>query len=222
MQIDIRALELLSSKLCHDLISPVSAINNGVELIEDIGGSVVEEAMKLIGDSSDLASKKLRLYRLAYGRSGSEANLEVKDVRQVMEAYFSGGKITLDWPEEVRREELGSCRGSLKVLINIFVLAEEVLAYGGAITLRKLEDDTGHGVDVEVTGRAAQLSETMQAALESTVGVDALTPRTIQAYMTGQFANYFGLKTGFVNTDPERLNFLLYIPPAAYDTSDRT
>src|ERR1700691_6194195 len=99
MQIDLRVLELLASKLCHDLVSPVSAINNGVELIEDIGGAVVEEAMKLIGDSAQHASRRLRLFRVAYGRAGSEENIGVKDVRQIAEQYAAGGKITLAWPE---------------------------------------------------------------------------------------------------------------------------
>ena len=83
MQVDMRVLELLSSKICHDLVSPVSAINNGVELIDDIGGSVVDEAMKLIGDSAALASRRLRLFRMAYGRAGSDENLGIKDVKQV-------------------------------------------------------------------------------------------------------------------------------------------
>src|SRR5580658_1211274 len=99
MQIDLRVLELLASKLCHDLVSPVSAINNGVELIEDIGGSVVDEAMKLIGDSAAQASRRLRLYRIAYGRAGSDENLPVRDVRQVAEQYVMGGKMTLHWPD---------------------------------------------------------------------------------------------------------------------------
>src|SRR5271154_5841604 len=99
MQIDMRVLELLASKLCHDLVSPVSAINNGVELIEDIGGSVVEEAMKLIGDSAQHASRRLRLFRLAYGRAGSEDNLGIRDVRPIATQYLAGGKTTLDWPE---------------------------------------------------------------------------------------------------------------------------
>src|SRR5580704_12281150 len=99
MQVDIRVLELLSSKICHDLVSPVSAINNGVELIEDIGGSVVDEAMKLIGDSAGQASRRLRLFRVAYGRAGSDENLPTKDVRQVAVQYVLGGKVNLTWPE---------------------------------------------------------------------------------------------------------------------------
>src|SRR5580692_1342644 len=119
MQIDMRVMELLASKICHDLVSPVSAINNGVELIEDIGGSVVEEAMKLIGDSAQHASRRLRLFRLAYGRAGSEENMAVRDVRQVAQQYISGGKATLSWPEDQPAETLVSKTGFLKVILNM-------------------------------------------------------------------------------------------------------
>src|SRR5579872_1835285 len=108
MQIDLRVLELLASKLCHDLVSPVSAINNGVELIEDIGGSVVDEAMKLIGDSAGHASRRLRLFRMAYGRAGSEEHLGAKDVRQTAGQYLLGGKVNLTWPEDQPVDSLGS------------------------------------------------------------------------------------------------------------------
>src|SRR5277367_2704657 len=97
MQIDVQVMELLASKLCHDLVSPISAINNGVELIDDIGGSVVDEAMKLIGDSAGHASRRLRLFRIAYGRAGAEENLPVKEVRQTAEQYLSTGKTILSW-----------------------------------------------------------------------------------------------------------------------------
>src|ERR1700735_161391 len=113
MQIDMRVMELLASKLCHDLVSPVSAINNGVELIEDIGGSVTEEAMKLIGDSAGHASRRLRLFRMAYGRAGSEENLGVRDVRQIAEQYIAGGKVILHWPEDQPAAALAARRGFL-------------------------------------------------------------------------------------------------------------
>src|SRR5580698_1245124 len=127
MQIDLRVVELLASKLCHDLVSPVSAINNGVELIEDIGGSVVDEAMKIIGDSAAHASRRLRLFRIAYGRAGSEDNLPVRDVRQIAEQYLAGGKVTLSWPEEQPPEAFAAHKGALKVILNLLILAEEVL-----------------------------------------------------------------------------------------------
>src|ERR1700761_1515877 len=136
MQIDLRVLELLASKLAHDLVSPVSAINNGVELIEDIGGSVVDEAMKLIGDSAGHASRRLRLFRMAYGRAGSEENIPVRDIRAIAEQYLGGGKVTISWPEDQPAPALAAVRGCMKVMLNMVILSEEVLAYGGAISIR--------------------------------------------------------------------------------------
>lgn len=217
MQLDVRVLELLSSKLCHDLISPVSAINNGVELIEDIGGSVVDEAMKIIGDSGQIASRRLRLYRLAYGRAGSEDNVNLKEARQILEAYFTGGKIVFSWPDDLACEVLSSVKGATKVLINTLLLGEEVLAYGGAISLKPLDGDDRQGVAIDVSGRSAQLSESFKAALEGTVPVEELTPRTIHAYVTGKFAECFGVKIPHTQPEDGHLEFSLLLTAPEYD-----
>ncbi len=217
MLVDLRVLELLSSKLCHDLISPVSAINNGVELIEDIGGDVVDEAMSLIGNSAVQAARRLRLFRVAYGRAGSEANLPVRDVRLVGEQYFAGGKIKLDWPEQTDLQALSDHCGALKTLINLLVIAEEVLAYGGAIALHRLSGDETIGCRLEITGRNANLSPAFQDALEARTPIEDLTARTIQSYITGRFADHFGLRISFATPEPDRLDLTLSVTPPAYD-----
>ena len=213
MQIDIRVMELLASKLCHDLVSPVSAINNGVELIEDIGGSVVDEAMKLIGDSGITASRRLRLFRMAYGRAVSEDCLSVRDVRQVAEQYLSGGKVLLAWPEDQPSTEAAEQRGYLKALLNVIMLAEETLAYGGVIALRGSED--GRSCRVEIVGRNAHLSLQLQEALEGTTSVDMLSPRSIHAYVTGRIAEHFGLKLTHDHAATDRLDLTLSVQEVA-------
>jgi histidine phosphotransferase ChpT len=210
MQIDMRVMELLASKLCHDLVSPVSAINNGVELIEEIGGTVVPEAMKLIGDSGATAAHRLRLYRIAYGRVGSDSSLAVKDVHQIAEQFLASTKTSLIWPEGLPTDDLIQRRGFLKTLLNIIVLAEETLAYGGAITLRDLKG--GNGCSVEIVGRSAGLSLKLQEALEAAVPIDELTPRSIQAYLTGRLAENFGFKLTHDHSIPDRLDLILTAP----------
>jgi len=210
VQIDIRVLELLASKLCHDLVSPVSAINNGVELIEDIGGSVVDEAMKLIGDSAGQASRRLRLFRTAYGRAGSEENLPVKEVRQVAENYLTNGKVTLNWSLDQPSTHVAEQRGYLKTLLNIIILSEEILAYGGVVSLRPMTDDNVVGCRIEIIGRNAQLTPQMQAALEGIAAIDELTPRTIQAYITGRFVSHFGFTFQHDQSIPDRLDLILH------------
>lgn len=210
MQIDLRVLELLSSKLCHDLVSPVSAISNGVELIEDIGGSVVDEAMKLIGDSAAHASRRLKLFRMAYGRAGSEESLPVRDVRQIAEQYMAGGKVTLNWPEDQPQVSVASQPGYLKTMLNLVIFSEEMLAYGGVVSLRAVSEGTYQGCRFEIVGRSAQMAEPIRLAFEGNVTVEELTPRSIQAYITGKFAAHFNLKLKFDQSIPDRLDFSLY------------
>ncbi len=216
MQIDVRVLELLSSKLCHDLISPVSAINNGVELIEDIGDAVEEEAMKLIGDSAANAARRLRLFRAAYGRAGSEESLPLRDMRVVAEQYFVQ-KIKLNWPQDLELPGVEAHQGALKVLLNVLIMSEEILAYGGAITLRRLTSDDTIGCVIEVAGRNAVLSVPFRQALENQVEVENLTPRTIQPYITGRFADYFGLSISGASPTENQLVLTLQVVAPAYD-----
>ena len=208
MEIDLRVLELLVSKVCHDLVSPVSAINNGVELIEDIGGSVVDEAMKLIGDSAGQASRRLRLFRMAYGRAGSEENIPANDVRQVAEQYLSKSKVTLNWPEDLPGFSASEQRGYLKTMLNMVILSEEVLAYGGVVSLRATPENS-RSCRIEIIGRNAHLSAPMDAALYGTTAIEDLTPRTIQAYITGRFCSFFGLRLTHDQSIPDRLDLML-------------
>jgi len=207
-------MELLASKICHDLVSPVSAINNGVELIEDIGGSVIEEAMKLISDSGIKASRKLRLFRLAYGRAGSESNLGVKDVRQVVEQYLTDTKTSIVWPDEFPDLSMVDARGFLKILLNLIILGEEALAYGGTIRLQGLPatEEVKGGCRVECLGRNASLTLQLQEALEGSMAVEESSPRSIQAYVTGRFAEQFCFKLSHDHSIPDRLDLALTLP----------
>jgi histidine phosphotransferase ChpT len=207
MEIDLRVLELLSSKICHDLISPVSAINNGVELIEDIGGSVVAEAMQLIGNSSGLAARRLKMFRIAYGRAGSEDNIPLKDVRQIIEGYFQDSKISFHLPEQAVSELLLARQGSLKCLINLAILAEEVLPYGGAISCSNGGDAR---CVMRVAGRGAQLSAGQTAALTGELPIVDLTPRTIQPYMAGRYIAHFALSLSW-QEKPEEVDLHLAV-----------
>jgi histidine phosphotransferase ChpT len=214
MQLDLRVLELLSSKLCHDLISPVSAINNGVELIEDIGDEVEVEAMKLIGNSAAHAARRLKLFRVAYGRAGSEENLPMRDMRLIAKQYFVDEKYRLKWDEALELPGLEDARGALKTLINVLIMSEEILAYGGDITLQRLGGDDKIGCVVEVAGRNAMLSAPFREALENKTPVEDLTPRTIQPYITGRFAEHFGILLTSDMPANDVLKLSLEVPPA--------
>jgi histidine phosphotransferase ChpT len=203
--LDIRVVELLCSRLCHELVSPVGAINNGVELIEEMGAEMADEAIGLIAHSADQASRRLRLLRLAYGAAGGDrAGLD--EAAQAAEAYFAGGKIKLEWPSG-RLDQSGQLlSGTGKVLLNLAILAEEALAYGGRIVVGP--DPDGHPL-VTAAGRNAGLkAETMQA-LSGDIAVESLTPRTVHAYVTGCFARHVNLTLTTFRDAPDSFAFSL-------------
>jgi histidine phosphotransferase ChpT len=188
--LDIRVVELLCSRLCHELVSPVGAINNGVELIEEMGADMADEAIGLIAHSADQASRRLRLLRLAYGAPGSDRS-GLDEAAQAAEGYFAGGKIKLEWPPG-RLEQAGQLQpGTGKVLLNLVILAEEALAYGGRIVVEPNRDGNPR---VSAIGRNAGLKAEAAQALTGDIAIESLTPRTVHAYVTGRFAQHLTLK----------------------------
>ncbi|MGE3770100.1 MAG: histidine phosphotransferase family protein [Bdellovibrionales bacterium] len=192
LQVDIRILELLSSRMCHDLVSPVGAINNGVELIEEVGGNTTGDALQLIAKSAVQAARRLRCFRLAYGRAGSESGLSVNDVRQVAEHYLEGGKSKLVWPATTPISAYAEHRGALKLLLNICIIAEEILAYGGII---QVEGEAGSPkVTISITGRGAHVPDHLTAAIANSLDIDEITSKTVHSYITARLAEYYGFR----------------------------
>ena len=203
--LDIRVVELLCSRLCHELVSPVGAINNGVELIEEMGADMADEAIGLIAHSADQASRRLRLLRLAYGAASSDKS-GLAEAAQAAEGYFAGSKIKLEWPPG-RLEQAGQLQpGTGKVLLNLVILAEEALAYGGRIVVEPGRDGNPR---VAAVGRNAGLKAEAAQALTGDIAIENLTPRTVHAYVTGRFAEHLNLKVVTSQESPEVFAFSL-------------
>jgi histidine phosphotransferase ChpT len=220
--IEVRILELLASKLCHDLVSPVGAIRNGLELIEEmredaeadpdsvseltsaaLGQGFLGEAVALIDHSSSQADRRLRVFRLAYGVAGREQR-GFADARDAAAGWIAGGRSALDWPERTPDPALGERRGVAKLLLNMVVLAEEALPYNDRITVAGEGDATSGRVTVTAAGRPGMLSAELAAAL---IGAPtaSLTPRNVHAYVTGRFAEDAGLRLAATPSGADRL-----------------
>ena len=110
---------------------------------------------------------------------------------QAAEGYFAGSKIKLEWPPG-RLEQAGQLQpGTGKVLLNLVILAEEALAYGGRIVV---EPDRDGNPRVAAIGRNAGLKAEAAQALTGDIAIESLTPRTVHAYVTGRFAQHLNLK----------------------------
>ncbi|MDD9929471.1 MAG: hypothetical protein OXR03_26890 [Rhodospirillaceae bacterium] len=96
--VDLRISELLSSRLCHELASPVGAINNGIEMIEEFDESMLPDALPLIGSSAKMVAARLAFYRMAYGAAGNQSIASFEDLVALADAYFDEGRCLTSAP----------------------------------------------------------------------------------------------------------------------------
>src|SRR5262245_7496137 len=146
VSVDLRVLELLSSRLCHELISPVGAINNGIELMGEEDPDFVKEATQLIGNSARTAGRRLDFYRFAYGSGRAGTG------RDVTMGLLEGGKVRCTWAEPVSALGVEWQR----VACNMVVLATEALPRGG--TLQVVAVSGKPGIEVNAAGESINLT----------------------------------------------------------------
>tara|TARA_B100001989_G_scaffold251589_1_gene231138 strand:- start:5150 stop:5797 length:648 start_codon:yes stop_codon:yes gene_type:complete len=182
-----KLLELLASKICHDLISPIGAVANGVEFLEEMGADAGDEVINLIAHSSAQASAKLRAMRLAYGYGGADQSIKPEDVHKIFSDYISGeSRITHDWDPHTLAEPLIA---SSKMLMNGLLLITEALPKGGEINV--IQEDA-QAVLITAKGENAGLHGGLHEALEQKVDIKDLTPKQVHAAIFGLLAKNYG------------------------------
>lgn len=177
---------LLCSRVCHDLISPVGAIVNGLEVLEEDKDEETKTfALDLIKKSARQASAKLQFCRLAFGAAGSAgAQIELGDAERAARGLIEDGKTTLVW--NLPRELVAKNRA--KLILNLLVVAQGAIPRGGTLTLDAAEG----GYRLTATGLNARLN---QATVELMAGSPAQTvdAHAIQPVYTGILARDCGL-----------------------------
>jgi len=124
---DIAAL--ITSRICHDLASPIGAISNGLELLELSGISQTPE-IALLNESVDAANARLQFFRVAYGTSAVGATMAPEAIQRLLDAYLDGRKLRVQW------QHLQTIpRSRAKLLLLLVQCMETALPYGGKITV---------------------------------------------------------------------------------------
>lgn len=190
--LDAGILEVLASKICHDLISPIGAVNNGIEFMEEMGADAGSEAVSLVAFSAQQASAKLQAFRMAYGVGGADSNIKPEDVHKVIDLVVSAdNKIKQDWNPHAKLQAGELPRGFCKMLICTILLAMECLPKGGTILVAGSD---GGGTAVIARGENANIRGQTLEALDLTINTQHMDPKYVHAYMTGQLALYHGFK----------------------------
>lgn len=180
---------LLCSRLCHDLLSPVGALNNGLELLaEETDPEMRRRCVELLEDSARAAAQKLKYYRLAFGAAGGfDAQVDVTEARQLIEALLADkASSRLIWSIE----DPTLPKASIKLLLNLALIAAEALVRGGELAIAAEERDGLVEIAVRATGAKIATDANILAMLAGESGSrhDDLTPRTAAAYLARAIA----------------------------------
>jgi len=183
---------LLCSRVCHDLISPVGAIMNGLEVMEESKDAEMQTfAMDLIKKSSKTASAKLQFCRIAFGAAGSAgAQIDTGDAEKVARGMLEDDKTKIEWT--VPRALLPKNR--VKLLLNMLLVAGHAIPRGGQLAISAIGEGEAMGFRIDATGPNARVP---QAAVGLLAGQppegQSIDAHAIQPFYTGLLARDCGL-----------------------------
>ena len=191
---DLKIAELLCTRLCHDLTGPIGAVNNGAEFLSDEGFNLQGQAVELITSSAFSAVTRLQFYRLAYGRVKDQGEANLADRQKLAVDFFTGTKITLDWPDEFTDSVGVSISMRMARLIyNLLIVASGTLIRGGAISVRIGRDSQQQKqVIISATGGGLKWDEETETMLKGDMHKHELSPRNIQVFLTRRYVDELG------------------------------
>ncbi len=186
---DLTFASLLSSRICHDLISPVGAINNGLEILEDESDAEMsEQAMGLIRNSAASASAKLQFMRRSFGMAGTVSEMVSLDEAKSLSLGLVGkGATQLDWQVGVQSLD----KSIVKLLLNMILIGFEALPRGG--TLRAGVQKAGAtNLMISAEGPKARLQEQAITILRNGADLNMVEPREANMLFTYELAKSLG------------------------------
>jgi histidine phosphotransferase ChpT len=201
---------LLCSRLCHDLVSPVGAIANGVEILtEETDEDMQAEVVSLLEHSAKQASNRLQFFRMAFGAGGGFGQMVgLREAEKAVQGYFQGSKITLEWAPQVN--ELS--KEALKVLLNLILVAGEAIIRDGKLVVEAANGQEGLRLEVRAEAERLTLTDLMVKALNGDINLAELDSKTAPAYLATSAAGQLGGRIE-LNTGQEKVYcFRLLVP----------
>lgn len=203
---------LLCSRLCHDLMSPVGALNNGIELMADEQDPEMRErCVELLADSAKATANKLKFFRLAFGAGGGFADLiDANEAKVALEGIFGAERrIELGWM--VTPEKLS--KGALKLLLNLALIAGDALVRGGRLDIGA--ETTRDGLEIAIRGEGPRvmLDAGLREMLSKGAPADGqIEPRAAGAWLAQALAKEAGGAIRLSEPSPEVLIIGAIVP----------
>ncbi|MDB5700744.1 MAG: histidine phosphotransferase [Sphingomonadales bacterium] len=192
---------LLCSRLCHDLLSPVGALNNGIELLaEENDPEMRERCLELLAESARVSASKLKFFRLAFGAAGGFGDVvDTREAKAAIDGLLgSDGRIEIGWLVG----EATLSKTAIKVLLNLTLIAGDSLVRGGRLDIGGEVVGGRTEIVVRAEGPRLVLDNELRTALSGEADENALTPRAAAAWLVHTLATESGGHAQVASTDP--------------------
>lgn len=186
---------LIGSRICHDLISPVGAVANGLELLE-LSGMPKSPEFSLVAESAGHASARIQYFRLAFGDAEPDQRVSAQAVGDILTAVYDGGRLGIDW--QARGD---FARPEVKAALLALMCVEQALVAGGQIQLSHDADTARwriHGAGARVCPDPA-----LWDLLRGAPGPPAIPPAAVQFALLPQVLSETGLKVDVQESENE-------------------
>jgi histidine phosphotransferase ChpT len=183
---------LIGSRICHDLVNPVGAIANGVELLQLGGAAPGSAELALVADSVAETAARLRFFRIAFGQAAPGQSLDAAEAREILAGCHAGGRLTVAW------ELPGSCpRGEAQVAFLLLQCVETALPRGGEVRIAA-EDG---GWRIEASGPRLAADPSVWELLQGGTVPAALRPGEVQFALAPRAAAALGRRLSATLSD---------------------
>ena len=174
---------LISSRICHDLISPIGALNTAIEVLDDTESKEMhEDALKLIKLAASEASAKLSYLRIALGtNSTSKGVMNLDKLKLITENMFNTEKFSFNWDvSEIKLE-----KSIARILLNILMLSIQSIPRGGKVTIKIEEKSDKLKLVTSANGIKSRLDKQTEDAFKGILPSEEIDGRVIQSFFTG-------------------------------------
>lgn len=201
---------LMCARICHDLLSPVSALGTAIEVLnDDDNPEMHDEAIALIKRSAGQTSGKLQFLRLAFGAGGSTSGrLGFDFLKGLIDGQYGGGKHQFTW--DMKADDVNKLHG--RILLNAVMIAVTSIPRGGELAI-KVEEKSGATIlTLNATGEKARISDMVKTTLGGRMPADGFDGRSIQPFFTAMLIREANAKIEMLLSG-ETANFIIFIPP---------
>ncbi|WP_379547923.1 histidine phosphotransferase family protein [Qipengyuania sp. DSG2-2] len=187
----VELASMLCSRLCHDLLSPVGAMTNGLELLADeTDPEMRDRCLELLAQSAKTSADKLKFFRLAFGAAGGFGDrVPMEEPKAAIDALVGDNKrIEVKWALAV--DSLP--KPAVKVLLNLSHIALDALMRGGTLDIGAERNNGASEIVVRAAGKKIAFDDTIGLALQGDLNPAELSGRTAPAWMVGALAEKVG------------------------------